>query len=67
MMGEVPMPVPDYYGGNLDALNDCLRDLVGYAYGTTREATGLLLAFAGYDAFARKRPRTAQIVPWGPP
>jgi hypothetical protein len=53
---------PDYYGKNLDALNDCLRDVVGYEYGTTREATGLAITFAGYDTFARRRPRTAQIV-----
>jgi hypothetical protein len=53
---------PDYYGRNLNALNDCLRDVVDYAYGTTRDATGLLITFAGYDAFTRKRPRTAQIV-----
>jgi hypothetical protein len=53
---------PDYYGRNLDALNDCMRDVVDYAYGTTQEATGLLLAFAGYDAFAQRRPRTAQAV-----
>jgi hypothetical protein len=38
---------PDYYGRNLDALNDCMRDVVDYEYGTTREATGL---------FARVRP-----------
>jgi hypothetical protein len=39
-----------------------MRDVVNYEYGTTRQAAGLVLAFAGYDAFARKRPRTAQIV-----
>lgn len=53
---------PDYYGRNLNALNDCMRDVVGYAYGTTRDATGLLMTFSGYDAFARERPQTAQIV-----
>ncbi|GAA1843638.1 barstar family protein [Asanoa iriomotensis] len=53
---------PDYYGRNLDALNDCMRDVVAHAYGTTEDATGLLLAFAGYDAFTRGRPRTAQAV-----
>ncbi len=53
---------PDYYGGNLDALNDCLRDVVSYDYGTSPEATGLVLVFAGYDAFTRRSPRTAQIV-----
>ena len=53
---------PDYYGRNLDALNDCMRDVADYAYGATREATGLVLAFAGYDAFARRCPRTAYAV-----
>ncbi|GAA1654238.1 barstar family protein [Actinoplanes couchii] len=53
---------PDYYGKNLDALNDCLRDVVNYEYGTTRQATGLVLTFVGYDAFASRHPRTAQIV-----
>jgi hypothetical protein len=53
---------PAYYGRNLDALNDCMNDVVDYAYGTSREATGLLIAFTGYDGFTRRRPRTAQIV-----
>jgi hypothetical protein len=53
---------PDYYGKNLDALNDCLRDVVNYEYGTTRQATGLVLTFSAYDAFASRHPRTAQIV-----
>src|SRR5690349_20528846 len=38
---------PDYYGRNLAALNDCMRDVADYAYGTTRDATGLLVTFAG--------------------
>jgi barstar (barnase inhibitor) len=50
---------PDYYGHNLDALNDCLRDVVDYRYGTTEEATGLLLAFTGYHAFAQAHRRCA--------
>lgn len=50
---------PDYYGHNLDALNDCLRDVVAYRYGTTREATGLLIAFNGYHAFAEADRRCA--------
>jgi hypothetical protein len=53
---------PAYYGHNLNALNDCMRDVVNYAYGTTHEATGLALTFAGYDAFARQSVRTAHIV-----
>jgi hypothetical protein len=53
---------PDYYGHNLDALNDCLRDVAAGAYGTEAGATGFVLAFAGYDAFAAHCPREAQIV-----
>ncbi|MER6678133.1 barstar family protein [Streptomyces sp. NPDC000983] len=53
---------PDYYGENLDALNDCLRDVVSYDYGTTKEATGLAIVFLNYDHFARVEPRAAQIV-----
>jgi hypothetical protein len=53
---------PGYYGRNLDALNDCLRDVVTYDYGTSREATGLVLVFTGYDAFAGRCPRAAQTV-----
>ena len=53
---------PDYYGRNLDALNDCLCDVVTYDYGTSRDATGLVLVFTGYDTFAGRCPRAAQIV-----
>jgi RNAse (barnase) inhibitor barstar len=48
---------PDYYGHNLDALNDCLRDVVG----SSDTATGLALILRHYDAFARRRKDTAQI------
>jgi hypothetical protein len=53
---------PDYYGRNLDALNDCMRDVVSQDYGWTPGAGGLALAFAGYDSFAARCPRAAQIV-----
>ncbi|WP_136706750.1 barstar family protein [Agromyces sp. H66] len=53
---------PDYYGHNLDALNDCLRDVVSQGYGWNPHATGLVLVFTGYDAFAARRPRPAQVV-----
>ncbi|MFH8735357.1 MULTISPECIES: barstar family protein [unclassified Streptomyces] len=56
------MSFPDYYGQNLDALNDCLRDVESYEYGTTRDATGLVIVFTSYGRFARAEPRTAQIV-----
>ena len=47
---------PSYYGKNLDALNDCMRDVVTCDYGTSPEATGLVLAFTGYDRFAAHCP-----------
>lgn len=53
---------PDYYGRNLDALNDCMRDVVDYEYGTSPQATGLVLVLVGYDGFAGRCPRTAQTV-----
>jgi hypothetical protein len=53
---------PDYYGENLDALNDCLRDVTEYRYGARRDATGLFLVFTGYDVFAARSPRSARIV-----
>lgn len=53
---------PDYYGRNLNALSDCLRDVVTQDYGWDRNATGLVLVFTGYDAFAASCPQPAQIV-----
>jgi hypothetical protein len=50
---------PDYYGANLDAFNDCLRDVADYDYGARRSDTGLVLVLIGYDAFAARRPATA--------
>ncbi|WP_084701709.1 barstar family protein [Streptacidiphilus anmyonensis] len=53
---------PDYYGRNLDAFNDCLRDVMGGEYGVPQGAEGLVLAFTHYDAFARACPREAHVV-----
>ncbi|WP_433289369.1 barstar family protein [Micromonospora sp. CA-244673] len=53
---------PDYYGRNLDALNDCMRDVVSYEYGWLPEAAGLALVFTSYDTFATHCPRSAQIL-----
>lgn len=47
---------PEYYGGNLNALNDCLRDVEFPATGR------LALRFHHYDSFARAFPRPAQAV-----
>ncbi|MGW7671030.1 barstar (barnase inhibitor) [Streptomyces sp. 3212.3] len=53
---------PDYYGRNLDALNDCLRDVVDGEYGVPSDAAGFVLVLTHYDHFARACPRQAQIV-----
>jgi hypothetical protein len=53
---------PDYYGHNLDAFNDCLGDVARYAYGASRDATGTVLVFTGYDVFAGHEPEAAQII-----
>lgn len=51
---------PDYYGSNLAALNDCMNDVAYYEYGTSPEATGLVLVFIGYDKFAAHCAHAAQ-------
>ncbi len=53
---------PGYYGRNLDALNDCMRDVVSHDYGWSAESTGLVLVFTGYDTYSAQSPRSAQIV-----
>jgi hypothetical protein len=40
---------PDYYGRNLDALNDCLRDVATFDYGSDPDSTGTVVAFRHYD------------------
>ena len=51
---------PDYYGRNLNAFDDCMRDVVTQDFGWAPDTTGLALAFTGYDAFA---PLTACLGP----
>jgi hypothetical protein len=53
---------PAYYGRNLDALRDCISDVIGHEYGWPAGTQGLVVTFTGYDAFARNRPRSAQFV-----
>lgn len=50
---------PDYYGRNLDALNDCLSDVAAGSYGSDPRAGGLVLALWHYDAFARSHAEVA--------
>jgi hypothetical protein len=53
---------PTWYGHNLDALADCLDDVVNQRYGWPPRAAGLVLMFTRYDRFVAHRPRTAQVV-----
>lgn len=50
---------PDYYGRNLDALNDCLGDVARGEYGIRAGAAGLALALWHFDSFAAGNPRAA--------
>jgi RNAse (barnase) inhibitor barstar len=43
---------PDYYGQNLNALNDCMHDVASGDYGIRPGATGLALVFLGFEGFA---------------
>lgn len=45
---------PDYYGTNLDALNDCRSDVAVQSYGWSAADTGLVLVIDGYETFAGK-------------
>ena len=50
---------PDYYGRNLDALNECIGDVVRGEYGIPTDAAGFVLALIHYDRFTRECPREA--------
>jgi RNAse (barnase) inhibitor barstar len=52
---------PDYYGHNLDALSDCLRDVCPVRVRQRRRAEGLVLVLDGYDAFVAKQRRDAEV------
>jgi RNAse (barnase) inhibitor barstar len=47
---------PDYFGRNLDALNDCISDI------EIPEESGRVLIFHRYDMFAAKYPRAAWVI-----
>ncbi|MGH9269450.1 MAG: barstar family protein [Acidimicrobiales bacterium] len=51
---------PDYYGRNLNALLDCLRDVGSYYYGADPDASGTAAVILGYDAFAARYRDLAQ-------
>jgi hypothetical protein len=50
----VTLDFPGYYGNNLAALNDCLRDVALQEYGWSSADTGLVLVLEHYDAFAAR-------------
>lgn len=53
---------PDYYGRNLDALNDVMGDVVEGWYGFAPESTGGAIVLVGYDRFAEALPGPARAV-----
>ena len=53
---------PDYFGRNLDALNDCMRDVASGDYGWTPDATGLVIVLRAFDAFTRMNRSAAQVM-----
>lgn len=53
---------PEYYGSNLDALNDCLSDVAVQSYGWVGADTGLVLVLDGYETFAGKDGVTAHLL-----
>jgi len=47
---------PDYYGGNLNAFNDCIGDI------EVSNSGGRAIVFRRFDAFAQRQPRVAQSI-----
>lgn len=45
---------PDYYSCNLDALNDCLSDVVDYAYGSSEDTAGTVMVLHRFDHFTAR-------------
>jgi hypothetical protein len=53
---------PDYFGRNLAALVDCLRDVATFEYGSDAESTGTVIALAGFDAHVGRDASVASTV-----
>ena len=53
---------PDYFGRNLDAFNDCMRDVASGDYGWRPDAAGLVIVLKAFDAVVARDRRTAQIL-----
>lgn len=48
----VELRFPEYFGHNLDALNDCLRDVAAGDYGVKTDAAGLVLVLRHFDVLS---------------
>jgi hypothetical protein len=53
---------PEWYGGNLDALNDMLRDVALFERGADPSATGTVLAIRGFGPFSEEHREVAQAI-----
>jgi hypothetical protein len=64
LLGELgrALDFPDYYGHNFDALNDCLRDVAGFEYGSDETSTGTALVLARFDQYAAREPTDAHVL-----
>jgi len=56
----VALNFPDYYGKNMNALDDCLRGVASYDYATTASPTGFALVIEHYETFRQADPWAAQ-------
>ncbi|MDZ7917434.1 MAG: barstar family protein [Rhodococcus sp. (in: high G+C Gram-positive bacteria)] len=53
---------PHYYGKNLDAFNDVLRDVATFSYGSDPATAGTVLAIANFDALLHIDHRTGRTI-----
>lgn len=53
---------PDYYGRNLNALNDCLSDVAYYGYGSRPDTLGTAFVLRHFDKFAKLETKTAHVL-----
>jgi hypothetical protein len=54
------MSFPDYYGRNLDALDDVLSDVATFSYGSDPATAGTVLAIADFDVLLQIDYRTGR-------